>query len=73
MALMFGLSRPTPSTMSDGGRGRRAVCRRAASEPLPSMISTPPQNTARCWPINRSAIQPPRRREQIGAGDVASP
>jgi hypothetical protein len=55
---MFGLSMPTPSTITSNPMKNRRVSP-AASEPLPSMISTPPQTTERCCPINRSAIHPP--------------
>jgi hypothetical protein len=55
---MFGLSRPVPRTirsmpMKKVGRLGRAMLK------WPLAIRMPPYQTAFCWPISRSAIQPP--------------
>ena len=69
MALMFGLSRPTPRTITSRPMKNSFVLP-AASEPLPSMISTPPQNDRALLtdqPVRDPSAQ---QRQQVRGRDV---
>ena len=66
MALMFGLSRPVPSTTRTKPR-KNACIVGIASTKCPLAIMMPPNQTAFCAPISRSAIQPPGRATRYTA------
>ena len=56
---MLGFSRPVPSTMTQSPSMNSALLPASPRITWPSVINTPPQNTAVCAPSKRSATQPP--------------